>query len=144
MALLVIESTAMPYAKPLVTPWKDESAPVARFAVTMVGDPQKLKKSVTGVEASFLLVFCPMPSNTGNPIEAMVGLRSMSGPNVFLVMSEVKIFQAFLLLGAVRSKARNAAWSFVWFDAPSLIDSEGASNQTNDHAAFLADRKSTR
>ena len=23
----------------------------------------------------------------------------------------------------LRSKARNAAWSFAWFDAPSLIDS---------------------
>src|SRR2546425_2982740 len=120
-ARLVAESTAIPKGKPLVTPRNDDSLRVRRSAVTIVGGPQKLLKSAAGVDAWFLAVFCPMPSNTGNPIEATAGLRSIKGPNVLVVMSDVSNLQAALLLGALKSKARNTAWSFAWLAAPSPI-----------------------
>src|SRR6266436_10119546 len=102
-ARFVIGSRAMPYAKPLVTPGNDESEPVPRSAVTIVGGPQKLLKSLAGVDAWFVAVFCPTPSNTGNPIPATAGLRLIRGPNVFVVMFEVRILQAVVLLPVLTS-----------------------------------------
>src|SRR2546428_8325252 len=89
----------------------------------MVGGPQKFVKSPTGVAAWFVEVFCPIPSNTGNPMPVTAGLRSMSGPNVLALIFEVRIRQEVLSVGAVESKARKTPWSFTWLAAPSTIPS---------------------